>query len=92
LSLLIRPSKDGCRNCATTPVDEFGIADSKFNFLAISQVDAWGKPTDPIEQGWRSPSAISPLATGQSIDGFFLMALISVEIPVNYEGQFNSNI
>jgi hypothetical protein len=24
LSLLIRPSKDGCRNCATTPVDESG--------------------------------------------------------------------
>jgi hypothetical protein len=22
LSLLIRPSKDSCRNCATTPVDE----------------------------------------------------------------------
>jgi hypothetical protein len=26
----------------------------------------------------------------KNIDGFFLLALMSVDIPVNYEGQFNS--
>jgi hypothetical protein len=32
LSLLIRPSEDGYRNCATTPVDEFGVAECWENF------------------------------------------------------------